>query len=167
MTHSVEIESRDREDMIEPTVLLFCPAVFGSFFGSRKNRSCGTNPINQSSQSQLIVNQSINRKNLLRSASTIVVGICCHCWLIDRLSDWLIQSTVGKLPHGDDFRVSLESDWTARDNTAIFSTAARETIGGKHATLLVQSESGKRYDAFKVHTFKKAWLVNSKIRGNQ
>ena len=42
-------------------MLLYCPAVFGHF-SPAPIKSSGTNPINQSRQSQLIVNQSIKRK---------------------------------------------------------------------------------------------------------
>ena len=43
---------------------LLCYPVMSSHFSPApvKNRSCGTNPINQSRQSWLIVNQSINQK---------------------------------------------------------------------------------------------------------
>ena len=65
-------------------------------FGPRKNRSGGTNQINQSNQSQLIVNQSINRKFYSESL---------------RLIDWFNPPSE-KLPHGDDFRVGPKSDST-------------------------------------------------------
>ena len=52
----------------------------------RKNRSCSTKPTNHSSQSSLIVNQSINQPKGLQWKSTL---------------DWLIESTVGKIaPRG-------------------------------------------------------------------
>ena len=70
--------------------LLYCPAVFGHFSPApRKNRSCNTNPINQSSQSSLIVNQSINWKVYNESL---------------RLIDWFNPSSE-KVPQGNDFRV--------------------------------------------------------------
>ena len=65
----------------------------------RKNRSCGTNPINQSSQSSLIVNQSINRKLYNESP---------------RLIDWFNLPSE-KLPHGDDIRLGPKSDRTPPD----------------------------------------------------
>ena len=58
--------------------LLYCPAVFGHFSPA----SVQTNPINQSSQSWLIVNQSINQRK-----STMEV----YAWLIDlirRRKNW-------------------------------------------------------------------------------
>ena len=84
--------------------ILSCPAVFGHFSPApRKNRSCGKNPINQSSQSWLFLNQSINRKVYNESL---------------RLIDWF-NPLSEKLPQGDDFRVGPESDRTPRDNTAL------------------------------------------------
>ena len=63
---------------------LHCPAVFGHF--SPAPVKGGTNPINQSSQNWLFVNQSINRPKGLQWQSTL---------------DWLIQFTVGKIvPRG-------------------------------------------------------------------
>ena len=84
--------------------VLFCPAVFANFSPRpRQNRSCGTNPINQSSQSWLIVNQSINRKSYNDSL---------------RLIDWF-NPLSEKLPHGDDFRVGPKSDRPLRANTLL------------------------------------------------
>ena len=62
---------------------------------------CSTNPINQSSQSWFIVNQSINPKVYSESL---------------RLIDWCNPPSE-KLPHGDDFRVGPKSDGTPRDKT--------------------------------------------------
>ena len=55
--------------------VMYCPAVFGHFSPPppRENRSCGTHPINQSSQNRLTVNQTINRK----------VTMKVYAWLID------------------------------------------------------------------------------------
>ena len=59
----------------------------------RKNRSGGTNPTNQSSQSWLFVSQSINRKAYSESL---------------RLIDWFCTFP-GKLPYGYNFRVKSDS----------------------------------------------------------
>ena len=42
--------------------------------------------------------------------------------LIDWLIDWLIWSTVGKIAHGDDFRIGPKSDRTPRDSTVLHAT---------------------------------------------
>ena len=59
----------------------------------RKNRLGGTNPVNQSSQNWLTVNQEINRKG--------------YAWLID----WFCTFP-GKWPYGYNSRVNAENDST-------------------------------------------------------
>ena len=81
---------------------LYCPVVFGHF--SPAPVKGGTNPTNQSSQSWLILNQSINRKVYNDSL---------------RLIDWFNPPSE-ILPHGDDFRMGPKSDRTPRDNTVTF-----------------------------------------------
>ena len=92
----------------------------------RKNRSGGTNPINQSSQSYLIINQSINRKVYDTSL---------------RLIDWF-NPPLEKLPHGDDFRVGLKSDRTPWDNTVRMSV--RITAAMPFMMLYLNSQSRLR-----------------------
>ena len=87
---------------------LYCPAVFGHFIHPpppHKSRSGGTNPTNQSSQSSLIINQSINQAKDFQWKSRLDWLILIHRW--------------EKLPHGDGFRVGPKSDRTPQNNTVL------------------------------------------------
>ena len=82
-----------------PSLSLCHPVMLSHFSPAlpRKNRSGGTNPINQSSQSQLNVNQSINQAKGLQWKSML---------------DWLILHIAGKIALGYNSRVNAKRDST-------------------------------------------------------